>query len=112
MTSFTGDDDLLSWDADAVPATYTALSSCHCVRATVNRNLEVLSVEIVDAADAEQLGAAIVDSVNRALLAAQHMDVDSLRDSSNQRVNEFNAVLDGLDATVDRSQARIRSLRR
>ena len=40
------------------------------------------------------------------------MDIDSLRESSAERVNEFNAVLDGLDATVDRSQSRVRGLRR
>ncbi|GEM_PF-2512675 len=110
--SLPGDEDLLSWDVDAVPATYTALSSCRCVQATVNRNLEVVAVDIVDLADSDQLGAAIVDAVNRALLAAQHMDIDSLRESSAERVNEFNAVLDGLDATVDRSQSRVRGLRR
>lgn len=104
------DDALLSWDADAVPATYSALSSDRTVRAVVNRHLEVLTVEVLEPADPDELGAAMVDAVNRALLAAQNMDLDSLQEASSGRVAEFNALLDGLEENAAQAKARIREL--
>lgn len=90
---------------------FTAASDDGQVVATVSARLEVLRVRVADGCPCDVAERGIVQAVNRALEKAESMPVDEIVRARDSRMNQFNAVIEGLEVEVARGRSQARDSR-
>lgn len=94
---------------DEQPPTYVGLSDDLKVEAVATAAMRVAVVTVEPGIEPEQAGEGIVQAVNRALDRAQDTvpSVDEVIGTQTARATEFSSLIDGFEAEVSRTAARM-----